>query len=242
VTQHGKDTGICIDAFDITRWCNEVSGDQSVDMADASCFDEPQGAKVYVAGMTDGTYSWSGREQGTVDGLRSTFDALADIEGGSPFTVAIERGFHPGRVAQMGQVLVTSANLSAPVADVVSASGDLQSDGPVMTGIILTKKAPYEAGTDNGTSIDLGSPSVSGTIHIHAVQGTTANGQVTVTVQTSTDQALWTDIGQLVLAAGESLGRSIPVTTPIDRYVRAVVTHAGTSGTAPIRVAIAVRK
>lgn len=242
MTQHGKDTGICIAEFDITRWCNEVSGDRTIDAADASCFDEPQGAKVYVAGLNDGTFSWSGREQGKINSptVRATFEGLAELESGVPFTVGIQRGFHPGRTAEMGNVLVTSANVSAPVSDVVSASGELQSDGPISTGKVLTKKLPY-TDTENGTSIDLMTPSLGALIHYHVVQND-RNGQVTITVQDSTNGTLWVDVDQFQTAAGEVLAAAHNVTTPLDRYVRVVVSLAGTSGTATIRVALADRK
>ena len=243
MTQHGKDTGICLGEFDITRWLNEVSGDRSIDAADASCFDEPKGAKVYVAGLNDGTFSWSGREQGKVTdtNVRQTFEGIAALEAGVPFTVGIQRGFHPGRLAEMGNVLVTSANVSAPVSDVVSVSGDLQSDGPIYTGKVLTQKAPYDGAATNGTTVDYLTASVGALIHYHVTQNT-RNGQVTVTVQDSTNGTLWVDVDQFQVAAGEILSEATIVTTGLDRYVRVVVSLAGTTGTATIRVALADRK
>ncbi|AYD87359.1 minor tail protein [Microbacterium phage ValentiniPuff] len=242
MTIHGKDTGIALAQYDLTRWCNEVSGDQSLEAADASCFDEPQGAKVYVIGLNDSTFSWSGREQGKINepGLRAVVDGVAQLEAGVPFTVAVQRGFHPGRIAQMGSVLSTSINLSAPVADVVSVSGDFQSDGPQMLGRILTDKLPYTA-TKQGQAIDLAAPSLGAVIHVHITQNS-RNGQVTVTVQHSDDGLVWVDLDQYIAEEEELASASLAVDAPVDQYVRAVVSLAGTSGTATVRVAIAVRK
>lgn len=238
MAQHGKDTGIALAHFDITRWCNEVSGDRSFDVADASCFDEPQGAKVYVAGQQDATYSYSGREQGTLNSptFRATIEDLAELESGVPFTVGIQRGFHFGRICEMGSVLTTSINTSAPVADVVSVSGDLQSDGPVYTGVVLTKKLPYTA-TEQGQTATLLGVASSARIHYHVVENT-RNGPVTITVQHSSGGGVWVDYNQFIVAAGEVLAAGRTINTPRQAAVRVVVSLGGTSGSATIRVAI----
>lgn len=237
MTIHGKDTGIAVAQYDVTRWCNEVSSDMSADTAESTAFDAPQSAKEYVQGHTDATFSWSGREQNTLAGVRQAIGGLADVESSAPFTVALERGFHTGRRAIMGGVLVTKLALSAPVADVVSVSGDLQSDGPTRTGRVLTTKEPYTA-TTTGPTINLGAAGVEAWLNYHVVKNS-RNGQVTVTVQDSVDGSVWVDYHQIVVAAGVVTGQRFHFTDAIGQYVRIVVALAGTTGEAIIRTALA---
>lgn len=239
MTIHGKNTGVVIGPYDVTRYCNEVSSDMSVEVADASCFDEPEGAKVYVAGLTDATFGWGGRQQGTPDGVREAMGDVANLEMSAPFLVGIARGFHAGRIAVMGNVLTSSINLSAPVTDVVSVSGDLQSDGPVENGLLLTKKDAYTA-TTQGSTIDQVTGGASARIQYHVVQNS-RNGDVTVTVQDSGDGSTWVDYDTFVVAGGSTDALSRVVADAVGRYVRVIVNLAGSSGEATIRVAIAKR-
>jgi hypothetical protein len=237
---HGKNTGIVIDGYDITRWCHEVSGDHTIDVAESTGFDSPEGAKEYVPGHNDTTFAWSGREQGQIDNFRSRFGGIALLDAGVPFIVAIAGGFHAGRIAEMGKVLETSINISAPVADVVSASGDLQADGPVDVGYVLTTKDPYATtGAVNGASVPLGAASAGSRIFYHCVQNS-RNGLVTVKVQESVNGTTWVDYDTHQFAAGGvgAVIHDLP-TTGLDSFVRVVVTLAGTTGTATLRVAIA---
>lgn len=235
-TIHGKNTGIVIGSFDVTRWCNEVSSDSTIDTAEASCFDEPQGAKVYVMGMRDTTYSYSAREQGTIDSIRQVIGEVATQEA-APFLVGIERGFHAGRIAQIGRVLASKLALSSPVADVVSVSGDLQADGAVYSGVVLTKKLPYEAST-NGATVDLSTGAIGAIIAYHVVQNS-RNGTVTVKVQDSVDGSTWVDYDTMPVPGGAVESAYQDMNVALDRFVRVVVTLAGSTGSATVRVAIA---
>lgn len=236
---HGKNTGIVLGTRDVTRWCNEVSSDQSVDVADASCFDEPEGAKVYVQGLRDTKFSYGAREQGTPDGLRQLEDDIAATDLDAPFMVGLDRGFHPGRIVQMGSVLTAKVSLSAPVGDVVQVSGDLQANGHIYLGRSLALKAAYTASA-TGAQVDLGSPADGALIQFYVVENT-SDGSTAVTVQHSDDGSTWVDYSTVTVQAGDLLGEARVVEDSIDRYVRVVVAKAGSSGSATIRVAIARR-
>lgn len=236
---HGKNTGIVIDRYDVTRWCNEVSGDKGFDAIDITNFDAPQGAKEYVGGHADATFSWSGREQGDVDNFRARLEGLAATDAGVPFMVGIEGGFHAGRIVEMGKVLETSLNLSSPVKDVVSISGDLQADGLVELGRVLTTKDPYTAASTNGATVALGAASVGARIFYHSVANS-RNGVVTVKVQESVNGTTWVDYDTHQFTTGQvaAVVHDLPA-SGLDSYVRVVVTLAGTTGSVTLRVAIA---
>lgn len=235
---HGKNTGIVLGARDVTRWCNEVTSDQSQDTADASCFDEPDGAKVYVLGMRDTKFTYSAREQGTPDSLRKVANDIAATDMHAPFMVGIDRGFHPGRITQMGNVLVAKVGLSAPISDVVQLSGDIQADGAIYAGRTLSAKAPYGASAP-GATVDHGVAAAS-RVQYH-VTDNDRNGQAVLTVQHSADGSTWIDYDTLTVAAGTRVGVVHDVETDLLRYVRVNVSLAGSTGSVTVRAAIAGR-
>lgn len=236
---HGKGTNVALGQYDITRHLNEVSADRSFDTAETTCFDEPGGAKTYVMGSQDATFSWSGRESGTVDSLRNRIGGIADLDLGAPFTVGPDRGFAPGRTAEMGSTLSTSINFSSPVADVVSVSGDFQADGPVEAGVVLSRKAAYTT-DDNGPGIDLGSGGSGALIHYH-VTANGRNGGTILRIQHSADGISWVDYDSFTVDGGRTDAVARKTTSSLQSRVRLQVVLAGTAGTITARVAIAKR-
>lgn len=237
---HGKNTGLVVGPYDVTRFCKEVSSDMSVEVAETTCFDEPEGAKTYTLGLSDATFAFSGRESGTVDSLKNQVGLATASELSSPFTVGVDRGFHVGRVAVMGQIFSTKVAFSSPIADVVDVSGDLQSDGPVGNGLVLSKKTEYtttgvEASVDQLTGSSLGV-----IMHYHVVQNS-RNGNVDVKIQHSANNSTWVDYDTFTVAGGALNSVRRVSATAIDRYVRLSMTLGGSTGTATVRVAIAKR-
>jgi hypothetical protein len=237
---HGKNTNVALGQYDITRSLKEVSADRSFDTAETTCFDEPGGAKTYVLGGQDATFSWSGIESGKIDSVRSRIGGIADLDLGAPFTVGPDRGFEAGRIAEMGSILSTGINISSPVADVVSSSGDFQADGPIELGKMLTTKADYSAASVNGASVDLGAPGIGARLHYHVVANG-RNGLVTLRVQHSANNSTWVDYDTFTVPAGQLDAISRESTTALQRYARVQVILAGSAGAVTARVAIARR-
>jgi hypothetical protein len=250
VTVHGKNTGVAIGQFDITRWLNSVSSTQDIDNAEASNFDEPGGAKVFVNGLRDGKVSWTGRigaevaPSATVQGV---FDDIQAADTVVPFLVGPDRGFAPGRSVMLGSVYSTTASITSPIGDVVSINGDLQAEAGFSDGVCLTQKAPYSTSA-TGTTVDSGANSATsggGRALLIMDQRGTRDGVTNVSIQHSVDGTTWVDLLVFTtIAAGNGSAQLVDFAsgTLINRYLRAVVTLSGTAGQATIRVALARRK
>jgi hypothetical protein len=248
VTIHGKNTGVAVANYDLTRWLNQVQSGDSVDLAESSCFDEPEGSKVYVAGLRDGTASWSGRFTSEVSPLKNVKDVFDDIDAAGdfiPVTLGVDRGFVRGRACTMGLAYSVKLGVSSPISDVVSVTGDLQAQGGFRAGVILTDK-PDVTATTTYSSVDGGAATtLGGFANLHVDARSTYNGNVVVKVQHSTDNAVFTDLITFSsVAPGVGSGQRVDLADDavINRYVRVLATLDGTAGAATIRVALSRRK
>jgi hypothetical protein len=245
---HGKDSGVAIGSYELTRFLNEVSSNNEIDLAETSCFQEPGGAKTYTPGMRNGTGSLSGRWAGKPGGAEQVILGIqqeqddANNSDGHPVTFAIDRGFRPGRGATLGPALSTGLSVSSPLADVVSLSGDLQVENGWRTGVILSPEGPQSATpftsvTDQQAALTQFGASA----HLHVVQNSRAAAS-SVTVQHSSDGTVWVDL--LVfdsIPAGTISGqrKTTAAGVTVNRYLRAIATLGGTTGTMTFRVAAA---
>jgi hypothetical protein len=245
---HGKGTGVAIADYDITRWIDQVSTADAIDVHESSCFDAPGHAKEYVQGMWMASATWSGRfgsEIAPLKNVNAVFEAILAAEIDVPFTIAPGYGFNPGSVCYMGPALATKLSTSSPITNVIAVSGSIDADGGFRYGVVLSSKAdltatPTLASVDNGVATATG-----GAGHLHVDSRSTLNGTLTAVIQHSPDNATWVDlIDFTVVAAATGVGQRIALAdgTTIARYVRATITLAGTTGSATVRVALSRRK
>jgi hypothetical protein len=247
VTSHGKDTGVAIGSFELTRFLNEVSTNTSIDTAETSCFDEPAGAKTYTQGQTDGTGSFSGRYGGTptaieniVLGIQNEQD-IANDGVGHPVTVGPDRGFRFGKAAIMAPSLSTSLNVSSPLSDVVSVSGDLQAEGGWRNGVVLSPKDAITATGSLGTVNIAAATQYGASGHLHVVQNTRGAAS-TFVVQHSSDGNVWVDLltfDSVPAGAVSGQRKSTAGNVTVNRYLRVLATPGGATGSITVRVAVA---
>jgi len=131
---HGKSAVFKLDnsggtLTDISSYLMEVSFPESIDTADVTAFGTT-GAKSYIVGLKDATISLTGKWD-------STFDSHIAAVLGQTASLSFEygpAGSTAGLVKYSGEAFVTSYNIGSPVADVVSASVELQVTGAVTRG------------------------------------------------------------------------------------------------------------
>jgi hypothetical protein len=130
---HGKNAYIRLDnsagtLTDLSSITNEVSYSQSIETADTSTYGT--NAKSYITGQNDATVSLTGLFdatsatviEGTINALIAGTIASATLEFGP-------EGSQSGDKKYTMEVIVTSYEIGAPVADVVSLSVEFQRTG-----------------------------------------------------------------------------------------------------------------
>lgn len=224
---HGKATGVFLGAYDLTQYLRDITPARTMEPADASHFGTQD--KQYVAGMSDATIGYGGLYSGTEDEVATILEAAAAQENAEPVTVLFG-GVTVGSPAQVGQARVSAFEVSSPLTDIVSISGSTQCDGGLGSGVCLSTLTPVTA-TGPGASHDAGAASTrGGRVALH-VTANDRDGATTVTVQHSTDNSVWVDLHEFDAVAADATASELAlVSGTINRYTRALVTLAGTSG------------
>ncbi|MFW6091622.1 MAG: hypothetical protein ACODAF_07055 [Actinomycetota bacterium] len=126
---HGKGTVVTLDDNDLSAYTNTSEISREVDSHDVTAYGKD--AHDYEGGLTDGTITLSGTyDDDETDGPRAVIDPLL----GTKVTfVRQPEGEGSGKAQDSATVLVTSYTETAPVADMVTWSCELQISGDVDT-------------------------------------------------------------------------------------------------------------
>ena len=241
--RHGKNTRVLIGSTDLSTYFKETTVSSSVETAETTTFGVSGGSKTYVTGLNDSTVSLSGLfadDTGEADDVITTaLGSDTDIV----FTIAQDGGLTVGRRCLLGQAIETKYDISSPVADVVSTSLDLQSDGESLHGFVLAASDVISS-TSNGTGVDgIASSTNGGTATLH-VTANTRNGNITVKVQHSADNTTFADLATFAVVSSTtktSERLSVASGTTVNRYLRVSYTVAGSTGSATIAAAFGRR-
>lgn len=133
--KHGKNTYFALDGVsgsvvNISDTLNEASMPRAIETADTTAFG--QNDKTYITGLGDATISLSGMFDATVDAM--IHGDIANLKSGSVASLSFEygpSGSAGGSPKFTGEALITSYEISSPVADVVTYSLELQVTGAV---------------------------------------------------------------------------------------------------------------
>lgn len=226
---HGKNAAIIHGAFPLTSFLNDGSVSQDVETAETTAFGAAGGAKTYITGLRDATFSASGM----FDGDASAVDVVLSGSIGSDTLAPVlfaPSGIAAGNRGFILQGKTTSYEVSAPVGDVVSVSYDAQADGGVDDAILLTALAAVTA-TGSGSSQDNSASTSNGGIAQLHVTANTMNNNMVFKVQHSADNSTWADLATFTTVA-TTVKTSERVTvasgTTVNRYLRANYTASGT--------------
>lgn len=131
--QHGKDTFVSLDGDDLSPHTNTSELTRSVDSHDVTCY----GAEdhEYSAGLGDGKLTIGGMYDSTAGtGPRAVIVPIRDAKQLVQFIRRIE-GTGSGKPQDTVQVLVTQYVESAPVADMVTWTCEMQPSGPIVPSV-----------------------------------------------------------------------------------------------------------
>lgn len=237
--RHGKDVDVLVSQYDLSIYLNEASPSLSIDTAETSTFGT--NAKTYISGQNDGTISFSGLYDGVANAIDAIFTDIIDNDTTPIITIAQDGGLSAGNKAILAQAKQTSYEISMPVSDVVSISGEFQVTQGIRSGVILEANKTLSA-TTNGTALDNATSSAIGaTANLHV----TANARTATTVikiQHSADNITFADlITFTTVGIGAVTTESKAVSGTINRYVRAQTTISGGTGNITFSIAISRR-
>ena len=136
--RHGKNAVLKLDnssgsLVDLSAYLDEISMPRSIETGETTTYGTS--AKTYITGLSDATISLSGKFDSTADAHFSGI--LSALLAGTIDSVSFEygkEGSASGRVKYSGEALLTSYEVSSPVADVVTFSAELQVTGAVTRG------------------------------------------------------------------------------------------------------------
>lgn len=226
--QHGTNADFYLNGFDATGFLNKVGLDASTDTAEVTTLGKV--AKNYIPGLEDATVSFSGFFDGAVGADTTSFSYKVN----SLRRVITEATYIPqldvlGGLCYFTQGELTKHKVETSTDDAGTAELEFQSNTGYERAVTLHILSA-ETATGNGTSVDNTAGTTNGgsaALHVTTVSGT-SSPTITVKVQHSTDNSVWTDLITFspFTAAGSARAE---VTGTVNRYVRAQYTITGTT-------------
>jgi len=127
---HGKNAQLELEGTNLSNTLNEISMPREIETAETTAFGDQD--KTYITGLSDATVSLSGMFDATTDSAIATI--ITNLKSGSIASASFTYG--PSGSASSnpkftGEALVTSYEISSPVADVITYSLELQVTGGV---------------------------------------------------------------------------------------------------------------
>ena len=234
--RHGKKTAVFLNNTDMSSFLNEATVTREIEANDTTTFGST--SRSYIVGMDDGGVSLTGLFDGSAN---ASDDVLAGrvLQDNNTLTVLPE-GTAIGSRAILTSADETAYEISMPVADVVALSATFQSDGGVRQGYNLISTSGSASGT--ATSVDFGTTMSNGAIfHLH-VPANTYGSATTFKVQDSANNATFADVATFTSVSGSATtSQRIVTTSSVNRYLRAVATISGSTGSVSYTIATARR-
>jgi hypothetical protein len=123
---HSKDTVVKLDSDDLSAYTNSTTFNRSADSHEVTTYGTD--SKVYNGGLKDGTVTIEGFYDTSATGPEAIIEPLLGTTVTFVFQVA---GTGAGKPQKSCSVVVTSFNVSSPVADMVTWTAELQISGDV---------------------------------------------------------------------------------------------------------------
>ena len=243
---HGKNTAVYIDEFDLSSYFNDVSVSLDNDVAETTAFGDTN--KAFILGTRGGTLSMSGMWASDTDGSDEELVALLG-NATTPILTVRQGAAAIGSRAIIAQANETSYAITNPVADVATISADFECTPNQVSnltfalagGVQLTAGASIAHGSlGDLSSVDNAASSANGGAGTLHVPTNTVNGNTTIKIQHSANNASWADlISFTVIGASTKTSELKAVSGTVNRYLRATASTAGSSGSITFMVAFA---
>lgn len=126
--RHGKDTVVLIEANDLSAFTNSTSFGDETEANETTTYGRTR--KTYVGGLGDGKITISGVYDDGATGPRTIIKPLKSAGAAVTFTFRPE-GTGSGKQQSIVDVIITAFNESAPVADIIAWTCEMQMTGPL---------------------------------------------------------------------------------------------------------------
>lgn len=123
---HGRHTVIILDGNNISAFSDNTEETDGVDTHEVTAYGAAR--KAYASGLGDGTFSIGGTHDNTAAGPRSVIKPLMHAGDAVPFVYRTE-GTGSGLPEEQVDVIIKSYKQTAPVADMVKWTAELQMTG-----------------------------------------------------------------------------------------------------------------
>ena len=243
---HGKNTAVYIDEFDLTSYFTDTSIALDNDVSETTAFGDTN--KSFILGTRGGTLSMSGMWAADTDGSDEELQALLG-NATTPIITVREGAAAIGSRAVIAQANETSYAITNPIADVVTVTADFECTPNQVSnltfalagGVQLTAGASIAHGSlGNLSSVDNGASSANGGAGTLHVPTNTVNGNTTIKIQHSANDASWADLISFTVVGSSAKTSEIKaVSGTVNRYLRASASTAGSSGSITFMVAFA---
>lgn len=238
-SRHGKNTSVLLGKYDISPYLNEATASMSLETAETSTFGTS--AKTYIMGQNDGTVSFSGLFDGSADAIDAMFSDIIDNDLTPAVTLGYDGGLITGRSCSLAVAKQTSYEVSAPVSDVVSLSGEFQVTGGMRQGILLDGATSLSATTNGAVADNTASSSIGATANLH-VTANTRNSNSVIKVQHSVDNSTWVDLITFTTVGATTVtSETQSVSGTINRYLRTNSTLSAGTGSITFTLSLARR-
>jgi hypothetical protein len=237
--RHGRSTDVILGKYDISRYLNEASASMSLETAETSTFGTS--AKTYIMGMNDATVSLSGLFDGDVNAVNAVFEDIINNDLTPAFTISYDGGLGIGNSCSLGVAKQTSYEISAPVSDVVSVSGEFQVTGGIRQGRIILGESVQTSSTLSASVDNATSSSIGLTANLH-VTANTRNTASTIKIQHSADNSTWVDLITFAVVGSSTItSENLSVSGTVNRYLRANTTLTAGTGSITLTISAARR-
>ena len=242
MAQHGKDTIVLHDQYNLTSSLDSTSIDRSIASLDTTVYGLD--SRTYTPGQKDGSVS----VEGFADPAAAGIDTILSSSFGSASTsVTVSLGQTAGSNAYLLDAIENQYSTSSSVTDLVRITGEYTAaqDG-VDAGVLLMPVTTAAAtGTDNSVTHDRGSGSTTSSgavaiLHVIAASGTSPTLDAIVQMD---DNSSFTSATSLITftQATAITSQRIEVATSTERYIRLNYTIGGTDPSFSFAVSFATR-
>lgn len=238
----GKDVAVNFKKYDLTPYFNNATTTREAETAETTAFGSDD--RTYVAGMKTGTVSVEGMFDGSADAVDEVLATIifASDNTDAPLTMLMG-GTTVGRTCVLSLPNETSYEVTSPVDEIVAVTAEFQSNNQIENGVVLAGNLAVST-TSTGSAVDNAASSANGGVaHLH-VTANTRNGTAVAKVQHSADNSTWADLVTFTtISTGTTTSQRSVVNsgTTVNRYLRALITPAGSTGSLTVTVAFARR-
>lgn len=218
----GASSVVLFDQFNMSGYLNDVKTMQNVDSVDVSVLGAT--SKAFQTTLVSGKASFAGFFDATaVIGSDTVFPPTLGNVTANVLSWGVGNDFTLGNRVKLAKTRTMDYEVGAAVADVVKITANLQSDGPIDSGISLHTLVAVTT-TENGSSVDNAAASSNGGVaHLHVLAVSGSPG-ATIKVQDSTNNSVWTDLVTFSNVTAVGTERvELAAGSTVKRYVRYIL-------------------